>query len=287
MPTASVDGLDLYYEEHGAGFPLLLSHEFADDYRGWEPQVRYFARHYRVITYNNRGYPPSTVPDDPTAYSQERLVEDLKALLDHLGIERAHICGLSMGGYVALVFALTYPERCASAVVAGCGTGSNDPEAFRANARELIARIEEQGMAGFAASYGRGPARLPFLRKDPLGWRAFHDRLAAHSARGSALIFGNVQLKRPTVYDWQERLDAARVPLLVMTGDEDEPCLLPSLFIKHHARGAGLAVLPDTGHALNLEEPARFNALVHDFLSRVEHGTWPVRDAPGAVETLF
>lgn len=287
MPIATIDGVDLYYEEHGAGFPLMLSHEFADDYRSWGPQVNYFARHYRVITYNNRGYPPSTVPDDPAAYSQERLVEDLRGLLDHLGIERAHIGGLSMGGYVVLIFALTYPERCASAVVAGCGTGSNDPDAFRAGAREVIARIESQGMPAFAASYGRGPARVPFLRKDPLGWRAFHDRLAAHSARGSALIFGNVQLKRPTVYDLRERLEASNVPLLVVAGDEDEPCLMPSLFIKHHARGAGLAVLPDTGHALNLEEPGRFNALVHDFLRRVEHGTWPVRDATGAVESLF
>lgn len=287
MPVASIDGVDLYYEEYGSGFPLVFSHEFADDYRGWEPQVRYFARHYRVIVYNNRGYPPSAVPEDPAAYSQERLVDDLHRLLDHLGITRAHICGLSMGGYVALVYALTHPDCCASAVVAGCGTGSNDQEAFRANARELIARIEADGMPEFAASYGRGPARLPFLRKDPLGWRAFHDRLAVHSARGSALIFGNVQLKRPTVYDFQEQLEASTVPLLVLAGDEDEACLLPSLFIKHHARGAGLAILPDTGHALNLEEPAAFNALVHDFLSRVEHDTWPLRPVAGAVETLF
>src|SRR5438270_10435841 len=112
MPFAPVNGVDLYSEEAGEGTPLVFSHEFAGSVESWEAQVRFFSRRYRVITYNNRGYPPSSVPDDPSAYSEEQLVDDLRALLDHLGIERAHIAGLSMGGAVALKFGIAHPERC-------------------------------------------------------------------------------------------------------------------------------------------------------------------------------
>ena len=278
MPTATIDGAEIYYEVTGEGDPLVWSHEFAGDYRSWAPQVRFFARRYQVITYSNRGYLPSAVPDDPAAYSQERLVDDLRALLRHLGIERTHVGGLSMGGYVALNFALTYPEMCRGVVVAGCGTGSDDPETFRAEGRRLIETIEQQGMAGFAEVYAVGPTRRQLLRKDPLGWREFRDQLAEHSARGSALTFANVQLKRPTVYQLQPKLAATTVPLLIVAGDEDEPCLNPGLFMKRQAHSAGLAILPDTGHTLNLEEPDRFNRLVLDFLTAVEQGRWPVRE---------
>ena len=290
MPTATIDGVELYYEVTGEGEPLVWSHEFAGDHRSWAPQVRAFARRYRVITYSNRGYHPSTVPEDPAAYSQERLVDDLRGLLRHLGIARAHVGGLSMGGSVALNFALTYPEMCRGVVVAGCGSGSDDPETFRAGGRQLIGTIEREGMAAFAEVYAVGPTRRQLLRKDPQGWREFHDQLAEHSSRGSALIFANVQLKRPTVYQLEPRLRACTVPLLVVVGDEDEPCLAPGLFIKLQVRSAGLAILPATGHTLNLEEPELFNRLVLDFLTAVEQGRWPVREAEAtaqAAERLF
>ena len=91
MPTFSSDGVDIHYQVAGEGFPLLWSHEFAGDITSWEPQVNFFSRRYRVITYCHRGYPPSGVPDDPAAYSQDHLVEDLRRLLQHLGIEQAYI----------------------------------------------------------------------------------------------------------------------------------------------------------------------------------------------------
>src|SRR6266436_1696860 len=97
MPTArlaSPTGLiDLYYEDTGQGFPLVWCHEYGGDYRSWEQQVRYFSRRYRVVTWNYRGYPPSEVPKDGNAYSVEILVEDLCALMQHLGIRRAHVGG--------------------------------------------------------------------------------------------------------------------------------------------------------------------------------------------------
>src|SRR5207248_4176373 len=121
MAFATADGVSLYYEETGSGTPLLFSHEFAGDHRSWAPQVRELGRRYRCITYSARGYPPSDVPDAPEAYSQERAVADAVAVLDHLGIERAHVVGLSMGGFCALHLGLSRPERALSLVVAGCG----------------------------------------------------------------------------------------------------------------------------------------------------------------------
>ena len=110
MPTfTAADGVNIYYEVAGQGYPLLLSHEFAGDITSWEPQVNFFTRRYRVITYCHRGYPPSDVPDDPAAYSQERLVSDMRDLLLHLGIEQAYIGGLSMGGSAAVSFAIAPP----------------------------------------------------------------------------------------------------------------------------------------------------------------------------------
>ena len=124
MPMASVNGIKLYYEVTGSGYPLLFSHEFAGDYRSWEPQVRYFSRRYQVITYNARGYPPSDVPEPVDAYSQEQATDDIAGLMRHLGIAQAHLVGLSMGGYAVLHFGLRYPTLARSLVVAGCGYGS-------------------------------------------------------------------------------------------------------------------------------------------------------------------
>ena len=282
MPTAQINGVTIYYEETGEGEPLVFSHEYAGDYRSWAPQVRAFARRYRVITYSHRGYLPSEVPSDPAHYSQELLVEDLRGLLDHLAIEQAHVCGLSMGGYVTLAFSLAYPERCRSAVLAGCGTGSDDPAAFRAQGGRISEAIQSQGIAAFADGYARGPQRVQFLRKDPLGWREFRDRLAEHDPAGKMLIFANVQCKRRTVYDFAEQMRASTVPTLIITGDEDEGCLKPGLFMKAQIPGAGLAMLPMTGHTINLEEPDRFNALVLDFLTQVEQRRWPSHDDTSA-----
>ena len=124
MPLADVGGVKLYYEETGEGAPLVFVHEFAGDHQSWHLQVRFFARRYRTIAYNARGYPPSDVPDKPEAYSQDRAADDILGILDHLKIPKAHICGLSMGGYAVLHFGLRHPERALSLTVAGAGYGS-------------------------------------------------------------------------------------------------------------------------------------------------------------------
>ena len=123
MPTAEVNGVTLYYEETGRGFPLVFCHEFAGDMRAWEPQVRHFCRRYRVIAWNYRGYPPSSVPTADVGYEHDHLIADLLGLLDHLKIAKAHIAGLATGGNLALNFAIRHPERVAGLVAAGAGAG--------------------------------------------------------------------------------------------------------------------------------------------------------------------
>ncbi len=273
MPTARINGVNLYYEVYGQGVPIVWSHEFAGDCRSWEPQVNYFSRRYQVVTYNARGYPPSDVPPDPDAYSQEQSVDDLCGLLDHLDIETAHVAGLSMGGSVALNFGIKFPHRTRSLVVAGAGAGSSDPEAFHDRVNLLVQRMETEGMSG-VDDFCRNPNRLPLLRKDPKGWQKMADGFFEHSAPGSANTFRKVQGGRPTIFSLEDRLENLEVPALIMVGDEDEGCLDPSLFMKRKIPNAGLAVFPRSGHLINLEEPAWFNALVNEFISAVEAGTW-------------
>ena len=285
MPTASINGVSLYYESHGEGFPLVWSHEFAGDYRSWAPQVRFFSRRYRVVTYNARGYPPSEVPPDVEAYSQELAVEDLRGLLERLGIEQAHVGGLSMGGNVALNFGLAYPEMARSLIVAGTGTGSTEPDSFRANVNDRADQMEALGMSGMS-DYARGPSRVQLLRKDPMGWQEFADQLSEHSAIGSAHTFRGVQGGRPPIFDLEPRLRALTVPTLIMTGDEDEPCIAPSIFMKRCIPASGLVVFPQSGHAINLEDPDLFNRSVLDFLTAVEVGKWATRETGVASGSL-
>jgi pimeloyl-ACP methyl ester carboxylesterase len=278
MPTAEINGVNLYYEECGEGLPLLLVHEWGGDHRSWEPQVRFFARRYRVITFSARGYPPSAVPPDVASYSQRLAVDDIKGVLDHLSIRKAHVCGLSMGAYATLIFGLTYPERALSLAVAGGGYGSaTDRDAFRKITVEMAERLERDGMAAVAETYSRGPTRVQFLRKDPNGWQEFHDHLAAGSAVGRALTLRGVQTTRPSFFELAREFERLLVPTIVMVGDEDDPAIEPSLYLKRKAPAAGLVVFPNSGHTINLEEPDLFNRALLDFLTAVDGGRWPIR----------
>ncbi len=273
MPLAPVNGINLYYEEHGEGFPLIWSHEFAGDYRSWKPQVNFFSRRYRVIAYNARGYPPSDVPECIDDYTQQQSVDDLKGLLDHLGIDCAHVGGLSMGGNVAINFGLTYPRTARSLIVAGTGAGSTDTEAFRKNVSQRAGDMRARGMEAMD-DYSSSQTRVQLRRKDPLGYEEFRRGLMEHSPLGSALTFSGVQGRRPTIFALEDRMKALDVPTLIMTGDEDEPCIETSIFMKRCIPKSGLAMIPQSGHAINLEEPDLFNRIVLDFLTAVEQGAW-------------
>ena len=274
------DGVTLHAEETGTGEPLVFIHEFAGDHRSWEPQIRYFSGAYRCITYAARGYPPSDVPTDLQAYSQARAVADAVAVLDGLGIARAHLVGLSMGGFTALYLVLRHPDRVSSAVVAGAGYGAQPEraEAFRAESMITAAAFAAEGAAKVAERYAVGPARVQFQNKNPRGWAEFAAALAGHSSLGSALTMRGVQAARPSLYALTDELAKVRTPVLVLTGDEDEGCLEPALMLKRTIPTAGLTVLPRTGHTANLEEPDVFNHAIDKFLTTVTRGAWHERD---------
>jgi pimeloyl-ACP methyl ester carboxylesterase len=289
MPKAPVGGIELDYEEVGSGEPLIFCHEFAGDLRSWEPQVRHFSRRYRVITYNARGYPPSDVPTEVSAYSQRQAVEDIVGLMQHLQLAQAHLVGLSMGGYAVLHLGLNYPHLARSLVVAGCGSGSasEDRAKFQQDVEQTAQHIERHGMSDMAAMYSRGPTRVQFSDKDPRGWREFAEQLAEHSAVGSAMTFRGVQGQRPSVYELEPQMRQLNVPTLIVTGDEDEACLEPGLFMKRAIPTSGLVVIPKSGHTINLEEPDAFNRVVGDFLTAVEADKWGPRNPASLSQTAI
>jgi pimeloyl-ACP methyl ester carboxylesterase len=274
------DGVKLHVEEVGSGLPLIFVHEFAGDHRSYEPQLRHFGRLYRTITYAARGYPPSDVPDGVERYSQSRAAADIVAVMDGLGIDRAHVVGISMGGFATLELGLTRPERARSLTIAGCGYGAEPDkrEQFAGEAEKAASNFDRLGAAEAGRAYALGPTRVQFQNKDPRGWQEFADQLAEHSAQGSANTLRGVQKSRPSLFGFGEAMEKIDVPTLVMTGDEDWPCLEASLFMKRRIKTAGLVVMPNTGHTLNLEEPAAFNRHLQDFLHAVDLGRWPTRD---------
>jgi pimeloyl-ACP methyl ester carboxylesterase len=281
MPHITTDdGVKLYYEEAGSGIPVVFVHEFGGDHRSWEPQLRHFARNYRCIAFNARGYPPSDVPGDVAKYSQRRATDDIRAVLDGLGIDKAHIVGLSMGGFATLHFGFHYADRALSLTVGGAGYGAHPDvrEQFAHESAEVAYRIEADGMAEFGKIYAIGPTRVQFINKDPRGWKEFETHLREHSSQGSANTMRGVQGKRPSLYDLADQMQALRVPTLIINGDEDEPCLDVGLFMKRNIVSAALVLLPRSGHLINLEEPALFNGIVGDFMARVDAGRWAMRD---------
>jgi pimeloyl-ACP methyl ester carboxylesterase len=280
MPHANArDGTRLYFEETGAGTPLLFIHEFAGDHRSWEPQMRFFARYFRCIAYAARGFPPSDIPNDSERYSQAIARGDALAVLDHLKIDRAHIVGLSMGGFAALHFGITYPQRARSLVIAGCGYGAepDKKEKFRAEC-EAAAASFLSNWAEAAAKYALGPTRVQFQNKDPRGWAEFAQQLADHSPKGQALTMRGVQMRRPSLYELVEDMKRISVPALIVTGDEDEPCLEPALLMKRSIPNCGLVVLPRAGHTINIEEPEAFNRALFEFFTLVDEGRAAPRD---------
>jgi pimeloyl-ACP methyl ester carboxylesterase len=283
------DGVGLYYEDAGSGAPVVFVHEFAGDIRSWEPQLRHFARRYRAIAYNARGYPPSDVPGEVERYSQERARDDIRAVLDALGIDRAHVVGLSMGAFATLHFGMSYPERARSLTVAGGGYGAHPARhaRFQTEARALAKQMREQGMAALAAGYGHGATRIQLQAKDPRGFDEFIDQLLDHSPLGSANTMAGYQARRPSLYDLTEEMARIEVPTLLMIGDEEEPALEANLLMKRCIKTSGLAVLPKSGHSINLEEPSLFNRLLEDFLHSVEAGRWGARDPRAAPASIW
>ena len=281
MPYAIArDQTKLHYEETGKGTPLIFVHEFSGDARSWEAQMRFFARRYRCIAFNARGYPPSDVPAARSKYSWRIAVDDVADVLRHLRIRKAHVVGCSMGAYTALQFGLRYPAMALSVTALAAGAGS-DP-ATRKNflqTTEAHARLfETLGTHAALQQRGLSPARIPLMLKDPRGFAEFRRVHEGHSGIGLAGVLRGVQAKRPSVYALERGLRAYRPPLLVVCGDEDDGSIGPALFIKRVCKNARLWMCPATGHTVNTEEPDRFNRNLLDFVTLVDSGHWKPRD---------
>ncbi len=285
MPHITMrDGVSLYVEEAGTGTPIVFIHEYAGDWRTWEPQMRFFSRAHRCVTYSQRGYPPSDVPTDPGKYGQDLAVSDVAALLDALKIDKAHIVGHSMGALTALLVGVKYPERCLSVTAAGCGYGSSPDativEQGREASRETAKMFETVDFPTAAARYADGATRQTHKNEDPRGFAEFAKMLAEHSPVGHAMTMREVQSKRPTLWEIQDDLKKFKPPLLVLVGDEDDWCLEASVFIKRTVPTAGLVVIPRSGHTITSEEPAAFNAALADLIANAEAGKWMSHRAP-------
>ena len=274
MPIARVNGVDLYYEETGQGVPLVWSHEFGGDYRSWEPQVRYFSRRYRVIAYNHRGYPPSGVPKAAGDYSQDHLVEDLRQLLKHLGLGAVHLAGCSMGANMARDFALAHPEMTRSLIMVGAGAGSVNRDDFLKAQAATAAALERDGIAAMLRNLEGAATRASFKQKDPRGFAEFLRYAGEHDPQACAHLAREVMSRRKTVFDVEAGLKTLRVPTLIMVGDQDAPCVEPSLAMRTVIPHAGLVTFPASGHTLNIEEPGLFNLHVGEFLAAVDSGRW-------------
>ncbi len=285
MPhITSKDGVRLYYEEAGTGTPVVFVHEYAADYRTWEPQMRHFSRSHSCVTYSQRGYPPSDVPKDGAKYSQNHFRDDVIAVMDALKIDRAHVVGHSMGAATALHVGIHHPKRCISVVAAGCGYGSNaDPkvvEEARAASRETGKMFAANTMEEGAKRYGDGPTRQSQKWKDPRGYAHFIRMLSEHSALGHSLTMINLQAKRPTLWEMEADLKKFVPPLLVIVGDEDDWCVDASIYLRRTVPTAGLLVVPRTGHTITSEEPDKFNAALEELFAAAEAGRWLAHKPP-------
>jgi pimeloyl-ACP methyl ester carboxylesterase len=289
MPYAASGGVKLYFEEAGQGHPVIFAHEFAGDHRSWEHQMRRFSRDYHCIAFSAVGYPPSDVPDDESLYDYRHQVENIAAVMRHLGLAKAHIVGLSMGAYSALQFGVLHPEMASALVVAGCGSGAprEHQMRFKAESEAMAARLEREGMARVAVTLASTPTRIPYQNKDPRGWAEFKGQLAQHSNIGSAKTLRRFQAPRPSLWDFESQFAALKVPVLLLLGDEDEPCIEANVFLKRAIPTAGLVVVPNTGHLVNLEEPDIFNDAVASFLAAAERRTWPTRDPRSKSAEVF
>ena len=276
MLISASDGIKLEVRSVGSGVPLVFAHEFSSDARSWEAQVSHFSRYYRCTVYCARGYPPSDVPSMVDAYNQTRAAEDLADVVRSVCDRPAHIIGLSMGGFAALHFGLRHPQLVRSLVVAGVGYGAKPEQQAEHNisSRREADRAESIGMSAFARALASSGYAQCLRGKDETGWSQFAQRLSEHSVTGMAMTLRGVLATRPSLWHLADALRALDRPTLLVVGDEDSPSLEPNLFLKGTLPDAALCVMPRTGHLINLEEPALFNAIVFSFLAAVEHGCW-------------
>ena len=254
MPMLERHGVRIYYEiagDRSGAPPLLLSHGFSASARMWEPNVPALSADRQVITWDLRGHARSEAPDDPGAYTEALAIEDMLALLDTAGAERAVLGGQSLGGFLSLAFHVRHPERVAGLVLVDTGPGYRRDEAragWNAHCEQIAAGLDRDGLAGL--STGAEVAN------------------AAHrDARGLALAARGIMAQHDATVI--ESLPSIRVPVLIVVGAEDAPFLAAADAMAAKIPGATKVVLDRAGHAANLDQPDEFNRAVLQLLAWV------------------
>lgn len=249
MPTIERDGVTIYYEDHGQGEPVLLTHGYSATSQMWKGQVEAFAGRYRITTWDMRGHGQTDSPDDLALYSEAATVEDMAAILDHLGIEKAVIGGLSLGGYMSMAFNVAHPEKVRALMLIDTGPGYKKDEPRAAWNETSYKRAENLEQNGLAALGSGSEVRIAMHRgADGL----------AKAARGMLTQFDSRII---------ESLPNITLPTLVLAGANDTPFLGATDYMANKIPGASKAIVPDAGHASNIDQPAAFNAAVGDFLA--------------------
>ena len=242
------DGVEIHYEVHGEGPPILLTHGYSATCAMWGPQLEPLGRKFRVIVWDMRGHGESDAPDDPKAYSEEGTVGDMAAILDACDARQAVIGGLSLGGYMSLAFHVRHPERTRALMLFDTGPGYRNHEGrkrWNALAERYARAFEEKGLDALS-----GSAEV---------------RTSRHcSARGLAAAARGMLAQRDARVI--ESLPAVSVPTLVLWGADDESFVNPGEYMAKKIPGAVRVVIPGAGHAVNLDQPAAFNAAVIEFL---------------------
>jgi len=246
---AELNGIEIDYEVTGDGPAVLLGHGYGSTRHMWDDQHRALADRWRVISWDMRGHGQTDSPDDPRQYSAALIVADMRALLQHLGVQRAVIGGLSLGGYVSLAFALAHPEMTSALVICDSGPGYRNAEARAAwnqRAHERAANLEAKGLDALAR---RSRETQQAVHRSAQG--------LAHAARGMLAQEGSQVI---------DGLGGIRVPTLVIVGDQDQPFVAPSEYMAKKIPGARLEVIPGAGHSSNLDQPETFNRVLREFL---------------------
>ena len=253
MSHAKLNGIEIDYEVTGTGSPVLLSHGYSATRRMWDGQHRAF-NDRQIVSWSMRGHGHTESPADPAQYSADLTVADMAALLRHLGIGRAVIGGLSLGGYVSLAFYLAHPEMVRALVICDSGPGYRNAEAregWNQRARERADELERRGLDVLS---GRSREM-----REAMGEHRSAQGLA-HAARGMlAQTDGRVMASLPDI----------RVPTLVLVGALDEPFLAATDYMAGKIPGATRVLIDGAGHASNIDKPREFNAAVLEFLAEL------------------
>jgi pimeloyl-ACP methyl ester carboxylesterase len=269
MPVTKIMDVKINYEDEGEGYPILFIHGFTRCLQDWDEQVPILTDKYRVVRYDCRGHGGSESPDDPSQYSQEILVDEALGLIDNLGLNKTNVCGLSMGGNVALNLAINHPDRVNGAIIVSTGSGSEPDDGFIDAFHNLAGILDKGDLETFTGALMASPLVSTLIKLRPEYTELMKEGLMSSNPKGLAHTIRGVLLKRNSILDLEDKLKNLDVPSLILAGESDEPCLRPADFMKQHIPNSRLIIMPETGHIVNLERPDDFNREMISFLNEV------------------